>query len=219
MNIILLGPPGSGKGTQALRLVQALDMVQLSTGDMLRAARKSGTDIGKTVAAVMDRGDLVTDDIVISLIRERLTGDLPAGGAILDGFPRTLAQADALGALLDGIGMTLDRVIEMKVDDEALVRRVTGRFTCSDCGAVYHDDTHRTQTEGICDVCGGRRFTRRGDDNEESFRIRLLAYYRETAPLIGYYHALGKLRPVNGSADIDGVSAEIREALEEGVSS
>lgn len=212
MNIILLGPPGSGKGTQAMRLVGEFDMTQLSTGDMLRSARKSTTGVGQRVAAVMDRGDLVTDEIVISLIEERLSDDLK-GGAIFDGFPRTLAQADALGALLDRIGQRLDRVIEIKVDDEALVRRVTGRFTCAQCGEVYHDETRKPVVAGVCDVCGGSDFSRRADDNEVSFRTRLLAYYRDTAPLIGYYHAHRKLVPVDGLAPIGEIQEEIASIL------
>ena len=198
MDIMLLGPPGSGKGTQAHRLVRDLGMIQLSTGDMLRAARSSGTDLGNRVAAVMDRGDLVTDDIVIGLIEERLADEGAGRGFIFDGFPRTLAQADALGDLLQRVGRKLDTVIEMRVDDDALVRRITGRFTCSECGEVYHDDTKRPAVEGVCDICGSTKFTRRADDNETSLRTRLLAYYRETSPLIGYYHALGTLKTVNG---------------------
>ncbi len=212
MNIILLGPPGSGKGTQAMRLVGEFDMTQLSTGDMLRSARKSTTGVGQRVAAVMDRGDLVTDEIVISLIEERLSDDMK-GGAIFDGFPRTLAQADALGALLDRMGQRLDKVIEIKVDDETLVRRVTGRFACAQCGEVYHDETRKPVVAGVCDVCGGSDFSRRADDNEDSFRTRLLAYYRDTAPLIGYYHAYRKLVPVDGLAPIGEIQDEIASIL------
>ena len=213
MNIILLGPPGCGKGTQAFRLVEKFDMTQLSTGDMLRAARKATSELGQRVAAVMDRGDLVTDDIVISLIEERL-GDDMKGGAIFDGFPRTLAQADALGELLDRVGQKLDKVIEIKVDDEMIVRRVTGRFTCSSCGAVYHDETRRPAVDGVCDACGATEFTRRADDNEVSVRTRLLAYYRDTAPLIGYYHAHGKLVSIDGSAAVDEIAAKIGSIVE-----
>ncbi len=212
MNIILLGPPGSGKGTQAMRLVREFGMTQLSTGDMLRSARKATTGIGQVVAAVMDRGDLVTDDIVISLIEERLGEDLK-GGAIFDGFPRTLAQADALGALLDRIGQRLDKVIEIKVDDETLIRRVTGRFTCAECGEVYHDETRKPVVAGVCDVCGSGDFSRRADDNEVSFRTRLLAYFRDTAPLIGYYHAHRKLVSVDGLAPIEEIQGEIASIL------
>lgn len=213
MNIILLGPPGAGKGTQARRLVEEHGMVQLSTGDMLRAAKTSGTEMGNKVAEVMARGDLVTDDIVIGLISEQLDGEAGQQGLIFDGFPRTLAQADALGKLLDEKGKTLDSVVEMKVDDDALVDRISGRFTCSKCGEVYHDTTKPTAKEGVCDVCGSTEFTRRADDNPDSVRVRLMAYYRSTAPLIGYYHAKGKLVSVDGLGEIDTVAADIKQGL------
>ena len=213
MNIILLGPPGAGKGTQARILVDERAMEQLSTGDMLRAARTSGTEMGKKVAAVMDRGELVTDEIVIGLIRERLQGEDPAGDYIFDGFPRTLAQADALGALLDEVGQSLDAVVEMQVDDDALVARITARSTCANCGEVYNDISKPIPADGKCAVCGGTEFKRRADDNEESLRTRLMAYYKQTSPLIGYYHAKGKLRSVNGLGEIDEVAEEIRVAL------
>ncbi len=213
MNIILLGPPGAGKGTQARILVEGHGLVQLSTGDMLRAARNSGTELGKRVAAVMARGDLVTDDIVIGLIAEQLDGEAGAHGLIFDGFPRTLAQADALEKLMADKEKTLDAVIEMSVDDEELVRRIAGRFSCAGCGEVYHDETMPTRAAGVCDKCGGTAFVRRADDNAESVRVRLLAYYRNTAPLIGYYHAKGKLRSVNGLGEVDAIAAEIRTQL------
>ena len=213
MNIILLGPPGAGKGTQARRLVEDYGMVQLSTGDMLRAAKSSGTEMGKKVADVMARGDLVTDDIVIGLIAEQLDGEAGKQGLIFDGFPRTLAQADALGDLLVSKGKALDAVIEMKVDDDVLVDRVSGRFTCAKCGEVYHDQIRPTKVEGVCDVCGSTEFTRRADDNADAMRVRLMAYYRSTSPLIGYYHAKGKLRTVDGLAEIEAVAAEIKEKL------
>lgn len=212
-NIILLGPPGAGKGTQARKLVDERGLVQLSTGDMLRAARTSGTEMGKRVAEVMDRGELVTDEIVIGLIREQLAEG--GNGFIFDGFPRTLAQADALGALLDETGMTLDTVIEMQVDDEALVRRITGRFTCGNCGEVYHDETKPTAKEGVCDACGSTDLKRRADDNETSLRTRLLEYYKKTSPLIGYYYAKGKLRSVDGLAEIDEVARQMAAALDD----
>ncbi|WP_170167102.1 adenylate kinase [Paracoccus methylarcula] len=212
INIILLGPPGAGKGTQARKLVEERGMVQLSTGDMLRAARTSGTEMGRKVAEVMDRGQLVTDDIVIGLIREKLAEG--GKGFIFDGFPRTLAQADALGKLLEETGTALDTVIEMQVDDEALVRRITGRFTCGNCGEVYHDETKPTAKEGVCDVCGSTDLQRRADDNEDSLRTRLLEYYKKTSPLIGYYYAKGKLTPVNGLAEIDIVASQIDTALD-----
>lgn len=212
MNIILLGPPGAGKGTQARRLVDERNMIQLSTGDMLREAKNSGSEMGKIVAEVMARGDLVTDEIVIGLIKEKLSGE-NGGGFIFDGFPRTLAQADALGELLSNVGQTLDAVIEMQVDDKALVRRITGRFTCGSCGEVYHDDTKVPAVEGVCDNCGASDMKRRADDNEESLRQRLMEYYKKTSPLIGYYYAKGDLKTVDGLADIDVVAGSISEVL------
>ena len=213
MNIILLGPPGAGKGTQAKILVDGHGMVQLSTGDMLRAARTSGTEMGKMVAAVMDRGDLVTDEIVIGLIEEQLASADAGGGFIFDGFPRTLAQADALGDLLERVGKRLDAVIEMRVDDAALVRRITGRFTCGNCGEVYHDETRKPAREGLCDKCGSTDFKRRADDNEDALKTRLMAYYKDTSPLIGYYHAKGNLRTIDGLGEIDEVRARLAAAL------
>lgn len=213
MNIILLGPPGAGKGTQARHLVETRNMIQLSTGDMLREARTSGTEMGRVVADVMDRGELVTDEIVIGLIREKLEGD-KAGGFIFDGFPRTLPQADALADLLAATGEKLDAVIEMQVDDAALVARITGRFTCGDCGEVYHDVTHRPKADGVCDKCGSTNMKRRADDNEDSLRQRLMEYYKKTSPLIGYYYAKGQLRTVNGLAEIDDVQQAIGTILD-----
>lgn len=212
-NIILLGPPGAGKGTQAKRLEDERGMLQLSTGDMLRAAKTSGTEMGRKVAAVMDRGELVTDEIVIGLIEERLTG-AAGGGFIFDGFPRTLAQADALEALMARVGQSLDAVIEMQVDDAALVARITGRYTCGDCGAVYHDVTRPTAVPGVCDVCGSHKMVRRADDNEDSLKTRLMEYYKKTSPLIGYYHAKGKLHGVDGLAEMDAVAAAIAKVLD-----
>lgn len=214
VNIILLGPPGAGKGTQARHLVETRGMVQLSTGDMLRDARTSGTEMGRKVAEVMDKGHLVTDEIVIGLIREKLTaGD--AGGYIFDGFPRTLPQADALGELLAEIGQQIDHVVEMQVDDEVLVDRVSGRSTCGTCGEVYHDKTRPIPSDGKCDSCGGTTFKRRADDNADSLKVRLLAYYKQTSPLIGYYYAKGLLRPVDGLAEIDAVSAAVAAVLDQ----
>jgi adenylate kinase len=215
MNIILLGPPGAGKGTQARLLVEERGMVQLSTGDMLRAARKSGTEMGRRVAEVMDKGHLVTDDIVVGLIRERLLQGNLGGGVIFDGFPRTLRQADALGTMMDAEGMRLDHVIEMRVDnDEALVDRVSGRSTCATCGEVYHDRTKPVPGDGHCVKCGGTNFTRRGDDNAESMRTRLFAYYKETATLVGYYYVKRLLRSVDGFQDVAVVARDIGRALE-----
>ncbi len=213
MNIILLGPPGAGKGTQARILTDERQMVQLSTGDMLREARTSGTEMGRRVADVMDRGELVTDEIVIGLIREKLESGAKGGGFIFDGFPRTLAQADALGKLLDEVGQSLDHVVEMQVDDDALVERITARSTCGNCGEVYNDLTKPIPKDGKCSNCGGTEFKRRADDNEESLRTRLMAYYKQTSPLIGYYHAKGKLRSVDGLGEIDTVAADIRTVL------
>ncbi len=213
MNIILLGPPGAGKGTQARRLVEERGMIQLSTGDMLRAARSSGTEMGQKVAAIMDAGELVTDEIVIGLIEEQLDAR-PEGGFIFDGFPRTLGQADALGALLARHGMALTAVIEMQVDDDALVRRITARSTCAKCGEVYNDLTRPIPADGVCTNCGGTEFTRRADDNEESLRTRLMEYYKKTSPLIGYYYAKGDLRQINGLGEIDTVAASINAILD-----
>ena len=191
MNIILLGPPGAGKGTQAQKLVDSRNMVQLSTGDMLRAARTSGTEMGKKVAAVMDAGNLVTDEIVIGLIREQLEAGGDHGGFIFDGFPRTLAQADALAELLSDVGQSLDCAIELQVNDEILVERILGRAA-----------------EAV--AAGG---TARADDNEDSLKIRLMAYYKQTSPLIGYYHAKGDLKSVDGLASMEDVAASINGAL------
>ena len=212
MNIILLGPPGAGKGTQAKLLVEAHGMIQLSTGDMLREARTSGTAMGQKVAAIMDAGELVTDEIVIGLIEEKLAGD-NGGGFIFDGFPRTLPQADALGELLAKSNKTLDSVVEMQVDDEALVRRITGRYTCGNCGAGYHDDFKKPKVEGTCDDCGEQQMKRRADDNEESLKTRLMEYYKKTSPLIGYYYAKEQLASVNGLGSMEEVSSEINAAL------
>ncbi|MBO6604135.1 MULTISPECIES: adenylate kinase [Rhodobacterales] len=213
MNIILLGPPGAGKGTQARRLVEERGMVQLSTGDMLREARVSGTEMGKRVAAIMDAGELVTDEIVIGLIEERLRGDI-GGGVIFDGFPRTLAQADALADLLERNGQSLDHVVAMEVNDDALVARITARSTCGNCGEVYNDITSPIPADGKCRNCGASDFRRRADDNEESLKTRLMEYYKKTSPLIGYYHAKGQLRWVPGLGEIDEVAASIKEMLD-----
>lgn len=212
MNIILLGPPGAGKGTQARHLVDTRGMVQLSTGDMLRDAKSSGSEMGLKVAEVMARGDLVTDDIVIGLIREKLS-QTNASGFIFDGFPRTLGQAVALDALLKECGQSLDSVIEMKVDDVALVARITGRSTCASCGEVYHDVTKPQPADGKCVNCGGTEFSRRADDNAESLRQRLMEYYKKTSPLLGYYFAHDKLVSVDGLASIDTVQSEIANIL------
>lgn len=214
MNIILIGPPGAGKGTQAATLVANLDMVQLSTGDMLRAARTSGTELGQMVAGVMDRGELVTDEIVIGLIEEQLTSSTSVGGFIFDGFPRTLAQADALNDLLSKVSQNLDAVIQMTVDDEVLVKRITGRFTCGVCGYGYHEEFKAPIIKGKCDSCGEvGAFKKRADDNEDALKTRLMAYYKDTSPLIGYYYAKGQLQQVNGLNSIEKVGVEISKAL------
>ena len=212
MNIILLGPPGAGKGTQARKLVDERGMVQLSTGDMLRDAMASGSEMGQKVAAIMNAGELVTDEIVIGLIEEKLNGE-HGGGFIFDGFPRTLPQADALGALLEKHGATLDAVIEMQVDDDALVARITARSTCGNCGEVYNDLSKPIPADGKCGNCGAHEFKRRADDNEASLRTRLMEYYKKTSPLIGYYYAKGDLRSVDGLAEIDEVAGAIAKVL------
>ena len=212
-NIILLGPPGAGKGTQAKRLVDERGMVQLSTGDMLREAKTSGTEMGRKVAEVMDKGQLVTDEIVIGLVAEKLEQGAK-GGFIFDGFPRTLKQADALSELLSSKGQTLDAVIEMQVDDAALVARITGRYTCGDCGEVYHDQTRPSKVEGTCDVCGGHNLKRRADDNEDALKTRLMEYYKKTSPLIGYYYAKDQLSAVDGLAEMDAVSVAVAKILD-----
>ena len=213
-NIILLGPPGAGKGTQAKRLVDERAMVQLSTGDMLREAKTSGTEMGRLVAEVMDKGHLVTDEIVVGLIEEKLTSGSAGGGYIFDGFPRTLKQADALTELMARIGQPLDAVIEIRVDDAALEARIVGRFTCGNCGAVYHDVNRPTAKEGTCDACGSTNLKRRADDTAEALRTRMLSYYRDTSPLIGYYYAKGQLSAVDGLAEMDAVAAAIAKVLD-----
>ncbi|WP_171102883.1 MULTISPECIES: adenylate kinase [unclassified Ruegeria] len=214
MNIILLGPPGAGKGTQARHLVETRGMVQLSTGDMLREAKDSGTEMGNRVAEVMAKGELVTDEIVIGLIREKLEQGAK-GGFIFDGFPRTLAQADALGDLLDSTGEKLDAVIAMEVNDDALVARITARSTCGGCGEVYNDITKPIPADGKCTNCGKENdFKRRADDNEESLKTRLMEYYKKTSMLIGYYHAKGNLSWVDGLGEIEEVQGAIAGVLD-----
>ena len=213
MNLIFLGPPGAGKGTQARKVAQARGLVQLSTGDMLREAVAAGTEVGKQAKDVMERGELVSDDIVIGIISDRIEDADCANGFILDGFPRTVAQAEALDELLTQKNKTLDAIIEVKVDDERLVERITGRFTCSKCGEGYHDTFRRPEKDGVCDKCGGTEFSRREDDNEETVRSRLQAYHSQTAPLVGYYGMSGILKSVDGMLAIDSVTRQIEEAL------
>jgi adenylate kinase len=213
LNIILLGPPGAGKGTQAARLQASRGMIQLSTGDMLREARASGSPIGDKVKAIMDAGELVSDAIVTALIGERL--DSCAGcGAIFDGFPRTRHQAEALELLLAERGRKLDHVIELVVDEEALVTRITGRFTCAKCGAGYHDSFRPTKIDGVCDVCGSTEFKRRPDDNEQTVRTRMQEYRAKTAPILPFYDARGLVRRVDGMASVDEVAAQIDAILD-----
>ena len=214
MNIILLGPPGAGKGTQARILMDSTGMVQLSTGDMLRAAVSAGTEVGLKAKAVMEAGDLVSDEIVIGIVDERLDQPDVAQGVIFDGFPRTDAQAKALDDLLARKGMALDAVVNMEVDDEAMIGRVSGRYTCAGCGEGYHDQDKQPAKDGVCDKCGSTDFKRRADDNAETVRSRLVAYHADTAPLIAYYQGTGKLKNIDGMADIDQVTAAIKTALQ-----
>ena len=213
MNIILLGPPGAGKGTQAARLEASRGMVQMSTGDMLREARASGSPIGLKVKAVMDAGELVSDAIVTALIGERLDGSADKG-AIFDGFPRTRHQAEALDILLAERGRTLDHVIQLVVDEDALVKRITGRFTCAKCGTGYHDSFRPTKVPGVCDVCGSTEFKRRPDDNEQTVRTRMEEYRAKTAPILPFYEAKGLVRHVDGMAPIEEVAAQIDAILD-----
>lgn len=214
MNLVLLGPPGAGKGTQAKLLADAHGLKQLSTGDMLRAAVAAGTDVGKQAKTIMERGELVSDEIVIGLISDRIDEPDCAPGFILDGFPRTVGQADALDRLLSEKGKRLDHVIEMRVDDDKLVDRIAGRFTCDSCGEGYHDTFKQPERPGICDRCGGTTFSRRPDDNAETVRSRLKAYHAQTAPLVDYYRSRNVLQSVDGMAGIDDVTAAIGTALQ-----
>ena len=213
MNIILLGPPGAGKGTQAALLERERGMVQLSTGDMLRAAVKAGTPVGLKAKAVMEAGELVSDEIVAGIVSERLDGDDLAKGFILDGFPRTQHQAEMLEEMLTAKGMKLDHVIELDIDEEALVDRVTGRFTCSKCGEGYHDRHKLPKVHGKCDVCGADAFKRRPDDNAETVRTRLSEYRGKTAPILPFYEAKGMVTRVDGMASMDAVYGSIADVL------
>jgi len=213
MNIILLGPPGAGKGTQAQRLQTDVGMIQLSTGDMLRAAVKSGSALGQQAKGIMDAGKLVPDELMVGLIEDRIAQPDAAKGFILDGFPRTEAQAGALDKMLARSGNKLDRVIEMEVDEKALTERVIGRFTCARCGTGYHDKFKRPKVDGVCDVCGSTEFTRRKDDNAETMKTRMAAYRAQTEPLLPYYRAKGVLKTVDGMAAMDEVYRQIRAVL------
>jgi adenylate kinase len=215
VNIILLGPPGAGKGTQAKRLEESRGLVQLATGDMLRAAVARQTEHGKQAKAVMERGDLVSDDIVVAIIAERLDQPDVDKGFVLDGFPRNVAQAEALDRMLQSKAMKLDAVIEMQVDDEALVERISGRFACARCGRTYHDRFDPPKQPGVCDECGGTEFVRRDDDNAETVRSRLEVYHRQTAPVADYYGGQGKLKTVDGMASMDEVTRQLEEVLDQ----
>ncbi len=213
MNIILLGPPGAGKGTQAKRIEEAKGLVQLSTGDMLRAAVAAGTEVGMKAKEVMAAGGLVSDELVIGIISDRIDEDDVQDGFILDGFPRTVAQAEALDVLLKEKSKNLDVVIEMQVEDDPLIKRITGRFTCGSCGEGYHDEFKKPAVEGKCDKCGANDFQRRADDNEETVRSRLVAYHEQTAPLVDYYGKTGKLKSIDGMVAIDDVTAAMLDIL------
>ena len=216
MRLILLGPPGAGKGTQAQHMVNSYNIAQLSTGDMLRSAVAAGTDIGKRAKMAMVAGDLVSDDILVCMISDRMNEDDCKNGFILDGFPRTVAQAEALEQILGKMNLNLDAVIEIRVDDAQLIGRIAGRYTCANCGAGYHDTNLKPKVDGICNNCGRNEFTRRSDDNAEAVATRLQAYHEQTAPLVPFYRGKGCLKTVDGMADIDDVTQAMKALLEQG---
>lgn len=216
MNVILLGPPGAGKGTQAERLEQAFGLTQLSTGDMLREEVKSGSELGKTAKEIMERGDLVPDDLIIAMISDRIDQNANGAGVILDGFPRTTAQAEALDVMLSEKGLAMDHVVQITVDEDAVVERISGRFSCSNCGAGYHDTLNAPKIPEVCDKCGSTEFTRRADDNAETVRSRLAAYKEQTAPILPYYEAKGALNAVDGMGTIDEVFGRIQAVIKGG---
>lgn len=213
MNIILLGPPGAGKGTQAKRLQDKHGLVQLSTGDMLRELKNSGSELGAQAKEIMDAGKLMPDDLMIEMISQRIDAPDCATGFILDGFPRTTPQAEGLDKMLADKGLRLDSVIEMAVDEAALIARVVGRYSCAKCGAGYHDTFQKPAKDGVCDNCGSEEFSRRADDNEETMRNRLATYHEQTAPILPYYRDKGVLKTIDGMAAIDDVTGQIEAIL------
>jgi adenylate kinase len=216
MRLILLGPPGAGKGTQAARIKDRYRIPQLSTGEMLREAVAKGTEVGREAKSIMEAGNLVSDEVINRIVAERIDEPDCAGGFILDGFPRTIPQAEALERMLAERGLKLDAVVEIRVDNEALVERISGRFSCAKCGAGYHDSFKPTQEPGVCDVCGSTGFVRRKDDNAATVTARLAAYEAQTAPLLPFYRGKGLVRSVDGMAPIDEVTASIWRALNGG---